>query len=444
MKEIKAMEQLQEITHYPQQYEDTINLMEIFSFFYAWRRMILGVTLLTTLLATCIAYYLPPQYKTIARLTPPKLFQFNQLLDNADLTISSEALFNKFNGQLKSKGNLFQFAIQSEAFKQALIKNPQLTENEKIQLANRIASSYNVINIENNETSDTKKSSHIAEIELETLSPQIDLKASANLAYLRFTNNRLINTLKNEQQIAVKQQINQLQEKMKLAIQKEKIERDNRIVRLKNEKQLAIEELNNNMVQLTQKDIQQRKLLLAQLTEAYELASATNHVGEKTRPQVQLASNETNQHQQLIDINLNQPQTDLYLKGTNYLRKAIELTKSQAHTAGYKQEILALRHQLNSIKNDPEIALIEQRKDDSAYVAELSNTLTQLDHLKRLTFNTDGVTAYNMDSDPEVGISPVSPKKAQIILIGAGLGFIGAIFLTFILNLRRQLRESIK
>ena len=442
MKELKAMEQLQEITHYPQQYEDTINLMEIFSFFYAWRRMILGVTLAATFLATCIAYYLPPQYKTIARLTPPKLFQFNALLDNTALTISSAELFNKFNAQLTSKGNLFQFAIQSEAFKQALIENPKLTENEKIQLANGIASSYKVINIENNDYNDTKQTPGIAEIELETLSPKIDLKATDNLAYIDFTNNRLVTILKNEQQTAVKQQINQLQEKINLAIKKEKIERDNRIVRLKNEKQLAIEELNNNMIQLTQKDIQQRKLLLAHLTEAYALASATNHIGEKARPQVQLASNETNQ--QLVDINLNQPQTDLYLKGTNYLRKAIELTKTQPHTTGYEQEMLALRHKLNSIKNDPEIALIEQRKDDSAYVTDIADTLTKLDHLKRLTFNTTGVSAYNLDSDPEVGVIPATPKKAQIISIGAGLGFIGAIFLTFILNLRRQLRESIK
>lgn len=438
MKEIRPVEQHHDVTNYQPQYDDTINLIEIISFFYAWRRTILAITLLGTLLAAFIAYYLPPQYKTTTQLTPPKIFQFNKLLTNTDLNIKADALFNQFTNQLKSRGNLLKFVLQSETFKQAILDKPNLTENEKIQLANELASNYKIINKDNK---DNKNEISFNWVNLETTTPKIDLKATDNLAYIHYTNERVINTIQKEQKTEIKQQINQLKEKINIATQKEKIERNNHALRLRNDRQLAMAQLNNTITQLTKKDIQQKTIVLAQLTEAYELAKATQKINDITKPLFQLASPDNND-QQLIDINLNHPQTELYLKGTQYLQKAIALTKSLPHTMGYEQKVLALHNKLNTLKKDPQISLIEQRKNWRAYIPNLANYLTKLDHLQHLTFNTANVSAFNMENDPDVSVTPFSPNKKKIIVIGTALGFMFAIFVTLLLNLRRQLRPK--
>ena len=433
MKEIKPVETPQTVMNYQPYYEDTINLAEIFAFFYQWRRTILSITLLGALFATALAYYLPPQYKTTTQLTPPKAFQFNALLANTDLSISADTLFTQFTDQLKSKGNLQAFITQSEPFKKALTKNPSLSESQKIQLANGLAAHYKIINKATNTEGITTNW-----VNVESTSPKVDLTAQANTAYIEYTSNRVINSLKDEQGSLVNQQITQLNEKITLATQKEKIDRENRIVRLKNDQKLAIAELTHRIKQLTEKDFQQKKLLIAHLTEAYKLARATQNDSQKQRTLVLADNSSTNQNglQQHIDINLNQP--DLYLKGPQYLQKAIEITKAQPHTTAYQQEVVALQHQLNSLKNDPKIAFITQRKNDQAYVADIGKDLTALSHLQHLNFDTRGVQTYNMDNDPEVGVTPFSPNKKLIVVMGTVLGFMLSIFLVVLLGPVRE------
>ena len=279
---------------------------------------------------------------------------------------------------------------------------------------------------------------------LQTTSPELDVNAVDTLGYINYTSHQVIDLLKVEQEARMQYRIRELEEKVVIAINSQKIAREKELIRLKDKKQLEIASINHAIRLVDNKDKQDKPLQLAELSSAYELAKATktDYFTSNPRDKAQDHAKQTskNKSQQLIDIKLYEPKQEheLYLKGSHYLGKAIELTKSRPNTIGHDKEIVALKSKLESVQKDPTIQLIQERKDDSAYVTDIPSQLATLSYLKSLSFDDTNVQAYHMDSRPEVDVNPYRPSKILALIRGGALGFVFAIFLTLVLGPIRQ------
>ena len=436
-------------------------------FLYEWRRTIITMTALGAILFFIQAVRSPALYKTTATLSPPKLYQFNQLLQNTTLDLKAELLFQNFTDQLSKRGNLLAYIPQTQVYKKAIEKKPNMPEEQKLQLIDRLASHYKVILkdifdkknkleaskyvakkfpqnpllaelYKNQLSKNTRVSTYWAK--LQTTSPELDVNAVDTLGYINYTSQQVIDVIKAEQEARVQHRISALEEKMAIAINTQKIAREKELIRLNDKKQLDLASINHTIRLVDNKDKQDKPLQLAELSSAYELAKATKTdyftSNPRDKAQENIKQSTKNKSQQLIDIKLYEPKQEheLYLKGSHYLGKSIELIKSRPNTIGHDREIVALKSKLESVEKDPTIQLIQARKDDSAYVTDIASQLATLSYLKSLSFDVSNAQAYYMDGKPEVDVNPFRPSKILALIRGGALGFVFAIFLTLILG----------
>lgn len=75
-----------------------------------------------------------------------------------------------------------------------------------------------------------------------------------------------------------------------------------------------------------------------------------------------------------------------------------------------------------------ELGVLEKRENDDPFIGELRDLEKQLDFLKKIDVNPDGVSVFTLDGGAEVPETPVKPKKAIILVFGVILGGILGVF----------------
>ncbi|MFA6304090.1 MAG: hypothetical protein WC627_13295, partial [Legionella sp.] len=120
---------------------------------------------------------------------------------------------------------------------------------------------------------------------------------------------------------------------------------------------------------------------------------------------------------------VNSKKIDLYLRGTDYLKKAIELTKAQKHSLGYEIALSSLKEQLYIAENDKVILTLEKRMDDKPYIKDIEKKQIELLRLKSLSFDLSHTKIYSMIGLPIIDSTPITPPKRIITLVGLMFGF---------------------
>lgn len=79
-----------------------------------------------------------------------------------------------------------------------------------------------------------------------------------------------------------------------------------------------------------------------------------------------------------------------------------------------------------------ELTVLEQRKNDDPFIAELRGLENQMTFLRGVDVNPDNVSVYTLDSSAEVPQTPIKPKKALIVAVGLVLGGMLGVFVALI------------
>lgn len=399
------------------QMDDTpsIDLFKLLSDLYKRKWLILATTALSTLLAFGLTRILTPQYQIRTTLTPPTADQFQSIFINTDSKITDTQLFKQFAKTLASKGNYLSFLQASGVVDAALQQAKNPNEYSKQNLLNKLVLNFNV-NITNHDKKDARDvyKDNSIEAELFTRSNQLDLTASETKNYLEFTNTKVIAELAKNEKIITQRKITNLQDSLNQAEYSVATAQDNEIKRLTDQQKLKIAELNNQIHALKIHDLREREVQLQELTNALKIAK-TLGINKYNEAQ------EVNNHGLVIDVNHNN--TELYLRGSNYLQNQINIIKSQKHTLAYERKISKLEEQLYIAKNDANILALKNRTDNKPYIKNIDKKLTQLKHLKSLSFDLSQTRSYRIDGEPTIQTTPIKPSKNVIIVLGCIIGF---------------------
>ncbi|MCY1515719.1 exopolysaccharide transport protein family protein [compost metagenome] len=90
-----------------------------------------------------------------------------------------------------------------------------------------------------------------------------------------------------------------------------------------------------------------------------------------------------------------------------------------------------------------ELAVLEQRKNDDPFIAELRGLENQLEFLNRVDVNPDNVSVYTLDSSAEVPQTPIKPKKALILALGLVLGGALGVFVALVRSVLGRHRTQV-
>lgn len=397
---------------------------------YKRRWFIMGFTSMICIFAIIISFMIKPQYEVQTILMPPNEVQLKELYLNTDYTKSSQELFVEFLKELSKKSNYIQFIQNSKVF-----KDEAKGKSEKIKrmLLASLAKNYNLkfFKHSQNDTKDTFRDDSL-DAELITRSNTLDLEAKENLAYLAFTNQKIINKIVASERSNTEVKAHKLEELLNRNEAVLSGQRKYTIKRLREKQSQQIAEINNQIAAAKSRDLRDKQLQLIELTDAYNISEALGITNHNSPQQV------TN-HGLVIDVNQNQH--ELYLRGTNFLKKAIEIQKSQQHSLGYERNLSGLQEKLFVLQNNKEIEALEHRKDDKPYVKNIVENEVELERLKSLSFDIKQIKAYDIDGKPIVGPYPVKPKKSLILICAFIFGLFLSISIIYLQNALRARKD---
>ena len=404
---------------------DELDLFQLLSKVYEKRKLIITVTALSTLLATIFAFIISPVYQVQTTLSAPTKDQIQKIYLNTNSHLSSTQLFHRFTKKLSYKGNIIHFLQYSGLLEEALKKSKHPASKEtRINTLNKLALSYQTTFIHHNanDVKDNFKDNSLEAL-LSTSSSKLDLDAKNNRAYLTYTNLQILTDIIQEQRAIVEKKIKKLEKQIHLDLATVSLDRTFKIKQLENVQSLELAKINTQIEALKQRDLRDRQLQLQELNNALKIASALGITSPNTFQRVD---------NQGVVIDVNSNRNDLYMRGTTYLKNAIEMVKKRPHTINYDRQLSALQEKIDIIKDDQTIIALKNRLDDKPYIKNIAQKQIELNRLKSLSYDLSNVKTYSINGMPMVETSPIKPKKRLILIFGFVIGALLSCFIVFI------------
>ncbi|KTD04512.1 LPS O-antigen length regulator [Legionella geestiana] len=402
-----------------QYFGSRIDFISIVLCFYKHRWTILAATAAAAVIGWLFSFFITPTYQVRTSIVAPRLYMYENLLHNSDMQLKGTGLFKLFVKKLEQRGNIIDYLSASGIAQKVFAEKGISTEKAKIRTLNKLADAYRVSVIRKNNSENKVKNKEVMkdnslEADLITVSPVLSFNADKNIEYLEYTNNRILDDLVRDKKVMVQLSIEKLQKEMVKDIAVIKKKRQNTVELLKDKRAIQLASLNDSLVAMTMRDTRDKQYRLENLKHALVIARRLGIVNGYDRPQ------RVGDKAVVIDIN---NRNDLYLRGTRYLEKEIELIESRKQSLAYSQKVSALQEKLYKINNDRNILALEKRINDEPYTKGIIEKKAAIEHLKGLTFNTKDVKAYQIAGAPDIDTRPTSPNRTLFMLAGLFIGF---------------------
>jgi LPS O-antigen subunit length determinant protein (WzzB/FepE family) len=102
-----------------------------------------------------------------------------------------------------------------------------------------------------------------------------------------------------------------------------------------------------------------------------------------------------------------------------------------------------LEQQLNALKSNKEVEVLQQRTDDDPFISGLRDLQEGLARLQSVKIDESGLHAVTFDRKAYPPEHRIKPKRKLIVVLGLVLGLMLGVFLAFFRNfLENQRRES--
>lgn len=405
-----------------------INVFTLLADLYKKRWLVIGITGFCTLLAVIIALMIPPQYQVKTLLVKPHPSQYQSLYVNTNSSLTGANLFAEFLKTLSKKSNYIQF-LQDSGLLEKSLKNPKTaSENERKNVLNALSQNFNIsiINHYKNDPKDAFKDDSL-EAELTTRSNKLDLQAMENKSYIEYTNKQVLSNITEGARSITNRKIQHLEKSIALNEIELSTRRHNDIKRLKDKQALKIALLHNKIAALKEADLRVQAIQQKELSNALKIADA---LGIKTY--YAQSPNKLGNKDLIIDVNTNPK--ELYLRGSDYLKTLIAISKTQKHSIGYESKLSTLEEKLYLAMNNKKIIALEERTDDKPYIKNIEKKQSALKRLQALSFDLSDIKSYSIIGTPIVEVSPIKPNKKLIVLMGFILGFMIATLLIILSN----------
>jgi chain length determinant protein (polysaccharide antigen chain regulator) len=408
---------------------DEIDLRKLAKLLKERRWFILGFTGIVTLLGIVYALSLPPSpYVAITSFVSPSQSSVLSLNRFPLTNETSESIFINYLRKLSEK----------EFQKKVFYGNDYLTflnpENEPIDDVEDYDSGFlDSISVEapDNQGQD-KKADNLLE-----KSYSISMEGSDGEIISRFlnelvvsANNETVNDFINitNQKIAIR--LDQISNERGLLLAKAQSDRLSQIIRIKEEDAQKIRELNDIIERAKFKAKKERLNSIQILTAAAKLAGSLGII-ENNLGQISDSNNDIN-----LNIAINEDLPEWYLFGEKALLERVELLKSRTSDDPYIPELVSLNNQINEIQNNNLLQTLEERLDDSPFIARVNELDIERINLESIIPESSGIDTMQLTQPTFARQIPNS--RRTIVVISFVAGFVLSIFLILMMYLFKE------
>ena len=413
--------------------DDEIDLVELAIKIWQRKIWIIAITLVFTILAIIYAKLATPTFKLEGVFRPISNEQFTELNLSGVVEITPEKAMERYLNILESR------ELRRQLFNQPGI-GEKYSPEEKTATTDQIFDKFNedlkvVVPVEK------KGGGFIADANfLNFFHENPEYGAGVVNTMLDLANKLSVQELKAEYVLIRDKKItfleNSITNKLKLA----KEDRELRIRALTEQNTLEVRNVLDRLevARVTSKMVRMDRIKVLQ--EAISIAAALNlemptTLGQLSRPESNRGT--------LVNAEVKNVEDPMYLRGTKFLSSELQTLQQRENDDFADQSIRDLEAELELLKRNREVEMLQIREDDRAAIANEINPLrAQIVALQGQSVNFANIQFVRIDQQAMVPAKPIRPKKLLIVAMVTMLGMMIGILMALLVPARLGKRKA--
>lgn len=401
----------------PSSQSDEIDLFALMMTLWRRKGLIFGITLLFTLIAAGISLLITPTYRTESILKPVNPNELYALNDLGVYSVTSEGLFKRVEGELRSYSNQEQFFRQHQSYFAPIINN--VDEERLEQVISRFAN-------QNLKIKQPGKDETQEMLILEFTYPKGVIGPEALNQYVSDSIKNVKAEIPQVLTTRIDQEQRNLQNQLAVLLAGYNAKIDSEIANLTEKDQLKRLQLQDELKALKEALKKERENRIATLTEAIEIAERLGY----RKPTSPSSESSREQSSSVIYAEINQEKMPLYFLGTEALKAERNTLLARESDDFTSTRITEIEQELRLLENNRKIELLKLREKPDLFLDEITTIKQKIAELNIAQLKIENqvlphlatLDIVEVDEKAIAPLSPLKPNKKLITIIGFLLG----------------------
>lgn len=403
---------------------DEIDLVELFRALWRQKLIIVGVTLIVTLVAAAYAWLATPYYETRTYLRPVPQSNLDQLNETGIYKLTPEEAVNRVAGGLSSYDNRLEFFRNNQALFEGI---PTRGDSLEQTFAGFNEKAFEMLHPDPKRTENRS-----AFVGLKLTYPEGVDGASVVNSFVAYVVELERQEIAADLESLITNRLASLDMKIEAQRAKYNATKEAEIATLLEESALKRAQLQDELVALREELKTRRTHRTQQLNEAISIAES---LGIRT-PTTPSAMAETPRGgAQVIRTEVTNQEMPLYFMGTEALTAERDALAARQSDDFIEPRIAEIHSELAMLEHNREVEILQAREEEDLYLTDLAVLREEAARLKGIKLDTERLRLVRLDQPALNAKEPVKPKKAMIIALGLVLGGMLGIFLALIRSL---------
>lgn len=414
---------------------DEIDLLELGEQLWGLKRVVLGTMMAALLLAALYLLFAEPVFESTTRLRPPLVSQLAGINETGQLELTPEVAFNRVVFEARSVNAQREVFA---AFSDRLLAHEALSEEQsEWYFRRKFVPSISV------DIGGLARDDVLAETTMAITFQHVDNRLAAEIAnaLARSAQARALTGVLDDLYVPLETKIRLLESRVIQGATTLKQSDENEIVRLREEDELRKRNLQDQIEALKGKAYSLRLDRISELEEALSIAQRLDIREPVTRRMLSRDEGSGESIALTADIS-NGSQDPLYLLGSRMLEAEVVALRERASDAHTVPKLRELQMQLELLKNNRRIEVLQAREDYIAFAdnASLRAEISQLRELRNASY--DNVQLARND---QLAVASETPKGygrlyvlGTAMVVGILFGTLGALIMIALENRRTR------
>lgn len=410
---------------------EEIDLVELFRALWRQKLLIIGITVVVTLIAAAYAFLATPYYQTRTYLRPVPQSSLDQLNETGIYKLTPEEAINRVAGGLSSYDNRLDFFLSNQELFQQIEKHGDSLEQAFADF------NENAFEMLFPDPKRTDNSSAFVGLRL-TYPKGMDGAAVVNgfVAHV-------LELERHEIAEDLESLINNRLASLEMSIEAQRANysatKEAKIAALLEEDALKRAELQDELTALRAELKTRRTNRIQELNEAISIAES---LGIRTPTSPSAMAESPRSGTQVIRTEVTNQKAPLYFMGTEALTAERDALASRTSDDFIEPRIAEIQSELAMLKHNREVEILKGREGEDLYLTNLAELREEAARLKGIKLDTERLRLVRLDQPALQSLKPIKPKKAMILALGIVLGGMLGVFVALVRSLVTRNKET--
>lgn len=410
---------------------EEIDLVELFRALWRQKLLIVGVTLIVTLIAAAYAFLATPYYETRTYLRPVPQSSLDQLNETGIYKLTPEEAVNRVAGALSSYDNRLEFFLNNQALFERIPKRGDSLEQTFAEFNER---SFELLHPDPKRTDNRS-----AFVGLELTYPEGMDGASVVNGFVAYVLDMERREIADDLESLINNRLASLDMNMQAQRANYNAAKEAKIAALLEEDALKRAQLQDELSALREELKTRRTNRIQELSEAISIAES---LGIRTPTSPYAMTESARGGAQVIRTEVTNQETPLYFMGTEALTAERDALLNRKSDDFIEPRIAEIQSELALLENNREVEILQERESEDLYLTKLAELREEAARLKGIKLDTERLRLVRLDQPALQSVTPIKPKKAMILALGLVLGGMLGVFIALVRSLMNRGAEQ--